>query len=155
MSDANKNKDDDLPGDRFGKWWKRNPRFAAIVVAISSASAVLAGAVTIVGNIKTVRDWLVPPLPKTFYTNTGKIARGWVEIDNAGSRFVFLEQRHDKEYLYLVDNSRNRPGERSNPLMLRVPVKGGTVYWSYANPAQWTELFQASIEPPKQIPSDE
>ncbi|MFM0136847.1 hypothetical protein [Caballeronia grimmiae] len=145
----------ELPGDRFPNWWKENPWLAALIVALTSGAAVLTGATTAVTNLKSLRDWLAPPLPKTFYTTSGIIARGWVEINKSGERNVFIEQRHDKDFLYLVDDSRPDGGDKSKPLVLRVPLKGGMVEWTTANPAEWHPLYESSTSKPKQPGEDD
>ncbi|WP_310630809.1 hypothetical protein [Paraburkholderia sp.] len=155
MAASAKKKDDKLPGDVIENWWKRNPTIAFMVVAIGSSSATLAGVSAAIGNIKAIREWLVPPLPKTFYTTSGKITRSWVEINDSGERNVFVEQRRDKDYLYLIDRSRLRNGDKNRPLMLRVPIAGGTAMWADANPQVWTALYDVTAKEPTQKPDDE
>lgn len=71
-----------------------------------------------------------------------KIANEWTEHSLAHPEVVlhFQELRKDSDYIYLVDRSRTKDGTPDNPLLLRLPIKGGTAQWSWSNPAIWIDL---------------
>lgn len=65
----------------------------------------------------------------------------WVEFsgDSNNSYYTFCEDHVDDKFIYLYD--RNRVFERGTVLHLRIPLKGGTVEWSYENPMSWIALY--------------
>lgn len=86
-----------------------------------------------------------PPIPSEFKTPTGafkKQGSHWVEFPPYASNrfFSFEETGTDGSYVYLVDRSRSKPGEANNPMMMRLPVRGGNAQWSYQNPVVWSDV---------------
>ena len=74
---------------------------------------------------------------------------GWIEHSTANPEVLmrFVELRHDSTYIYLVDHSRVKDNDASNPIMLRLPVGGGTAQWSWSNPLSWNDLTVVTPEP--------
>jgi hypothetical protein len=66
----------------------------------------------------------------------------WVEYPpyGPGQHSIFQEQTRDASYIYLVDPSRQKPGDSNNAMLVRLPLNGGTAQWSYQNPLQWTDF---------------
>lgn len=64
----------------------------------------------------------------------------WIEEPpySPGQNFTFTELGHDGGYVYLVDRSRQKPGEANNPMIVRLPLQGGSAEWSYQNPLTWS-----------------
>jgi len=53
--------------------------------------------------------------------------------------FTFKEFWLDKEYIYLCDETRlQKPG---HPMLLRIPISGGTAQWTFPNPIQWEDCL--------------
>jgi DNA-binding winged helix-turn-helix (wHTH) protein len=76
-------------------------------------------------------------------------ANGWFERQADGTwkefpeyapgwHFTFQEMTWDDEYLYLSDPSRKLDPGR--PMILRLPIGGGTAQWSYPNPLDWSDF---------------
>ena len=51
---------------------------------------------------------------------------------------IFEEMTRDHEYIYLKDTKRRRDPGR--PMLLRIPITGGTAQWSYPNPLKWSDF---------------
>ncbi|MEK7153976.1 MAG: hypothetical protein AAB792_00255 [Patescibacteria group bacterium] len=66
--------------------------------------------------------------------------REWKEypVYKKGKHHVFEEMTRDKEYIYLKDLKRRRDPGR--PMLLRLPINGGTAQWSYPNPLKWEDF---------------
>lgn len=62
----------------------------------------------------------------------------WTEVNEAEYRFV--ETHRDRNYIILL-NITPRVG---NPptMILRIPVCGGTLQWTYQNPQRWIDLYE-------------
>jgi len=56
------------------------------------------------------------------------------------------EFRKDRTYIYLYDSSRSKSNDATDPLLMRIPVAGGQVECSYANPIQWVPVFRVCRE---------
>lgn len=54
---------------------------------------------------------------------------------------TFKELNRDKDYIYLVDYSRQKPDSQNNFFHLRIPIAGGVVRWSWENPMYWIDLY--------------
>ncbi len=61
-------------------------------------------------------------------------------------RSVLQEFRKDREYIYLYDSSRSKLNDATDPLLVRIPVVGGQVDCSFANPIQWVPVFRVCAE---------
>lgn len=89
---------------------------------------------------------LIKPHLPAVYRGPGGVwemtADGWVEhsTSHPGTPFMFEELEHDAQYLYLVDRSRLRKNDPDNPILVRLPIKGGTAQWSWSNPLAWNDL---------------
>jgi hypothetical protein len=87
-----------------------------------------------------------PSVPSTIYRSPNgyweKGAEGWGEHSLAHPEIVlhFVELQRNADYIYLVDHSRVKDDNPDNPLLVRIPVKGGTVQWSWSNPVIWIDL---------------
>lgn len=66
----------------------------------------------------------------------------WIEYPPyaPGNYFTFNELRRDDSFVYLVDLSRTKPGDRNNAMIVRLPIHGGMAQWSYQNPIVWSEF---------------
>lgn len=75
-----------------------------------------------------------------------KVGDRWVEYPEyaPGRNFMFHERSRDDRYIYLEDPSRPRDGDTKYPMLVRLPIHGGAVQWSYEESA-WADLFL--IEP--------
>jgi hypothetical protein len=85
------------------------------------------------------------PVPAAFDKPQGRFARRgrfWIETPEfaPGHNFTFAELGHDANFVYLVDRSRQKPGETNNPMIIRLPLGGGTAQWSYQNPLIWSDF---------------
>jgi hypothetical protein len=74
----------------------------------------------------------------------------WVESTNGKStRFIFDQVDQDKEFVYLRDPSRvknfgtdSQPRyDPKDPMVVRIPIKGGLARWKYKDDTKWTDLF--------------
>jgi hypothetical protein len=71
----------------------------------------------------------------------------WIEhTEGRPERFVFQELDRVDGYVYLYDSSRLLNNDPTDPIQIRIPIKGGQVQWSYANPVNWTDLFEVKPE---------
>jgi hypothetical protein len=88
---------------------------------------------------------LVYRAPGNHWEHTGS---SWKESSNSRPDVVnvFRQFRIDDEYIYLVDPLRVRDGDQDNPLLVRIPLRGGTAQWSYSNPQEWTDLYVVQPE---------
>ena len=77
--------------------------------------------------------------PSGYFLKEGKI---WTEFPSyaPGRHFRFEDAGTDKEYIYMADNSRTKPGEPNNGMLVRLPIQGGSAQWSYQNPMIWSEF---------------
>lgn len=94
---------------------------------------------------KKSSDASKPVVPTRFNKPSGyflKQGKFWTEFPPyaPGSNFRFAETVTDKDYVYLVDNSRTKPGNPDNGMIIRLPLQGGSAQWSYQNPLTWTDL---------------
>lgn len=86
-----------------------------------------------------------PAIPTEFKKPAGyfkKQGSRWVEYPPYAPNqfFTFDETGTDGSYIYLVDRSRTKPGDGNNPMMMRLPVRGGSAQWSYQNPVNWIDF---------------
>jgi hypothetical protein len=108
----------------------------------SSAAVPSLKAETVARNCTDVR----PPTVAAVYRGPGgyweKIGNEWSEHSFAHPEAVlhFEPLRQDSDYLYLVDRSRLKDDSPSNPILLRLPIRGGTAQWSWSNPMIWVDL---------------
>ncbi len=79
----------------------------------------------------------------------------WVEYPPyaEGQHNTFEEIARDNEYIYLKDARRTKAGEPGNHMLVRIPINGGEVQWSYENPIVWTSFSVARPEVEKPEPS--
>src|SRR5215469_13812865 len=68
-------------------------------------------------------------IPSTPGSNSGTCREGELTI-----HFVLQVFRKDRQYIYLYDHSRAKGNDPTDPLLVRIPVRGGTAQSSYANP---------------------
>jgi hypothetical protein len=54
-------------------------------------------------------------------------------------RFLLQEFYTDRTYIYLYDSSRPLSNDPTDPLLWRIPVEGGRLADSYANPIDWVD----------------
>lgn len=86
------------------------------------------------------------PTPGTHYESSTshfeKRSGSWIEQQKGAILPLahFRELYVNTQYIYLVDDSRIKDGEKGNALNVRIPINGGMVQWSWENPVQWTDL---------------
>jgi hypothetical protein len=75
-----------------------------------------------------------------------KHGQTWIEEPPyaPGKHFQFREFTIDKDYVYLVDESRRN--KDNSPMLLRFPIHGGFLQWSFQNPTTWTNLYLVKPE---------
>jgi pimeloyl-ACP methyl ester carboxylesterase len=75
-----------------------------------------------------------------------KEGRQWIEYPpyEPGSHFTFDETSRDNDYIYLTDPTRTKPNEAKEPMLVRLPIKGGMSHWSYSNPVIWNDFTVAA-----------
>ena len=91
-------------------------------------------------------------VPTSFDKSNGQFVKKgqfWIETPPyaPGQNFAFTELSHDKDYLYLVDRSRAAPGTADDPMVVRLPIKGGWAQWTYQSPPVWKDFI--IVEPSK------
>ncbi len=77
--------------------------------------------------------------PTGYFKKQGSL---WLEYPPyaPNSYFTFQDKGSDGTYVYLVDPSRSKPGDPSNGMIMRLPIKGGSAQWSYQNPVSWIDF---------------
>jgi hypothetical protein len=120
--------------------------FSGSITTLGAFSDSLSNIFTILGDLADrVQFWSVARQ----YVRPGggefvRLSHGyWIETTKAQPRrFVLQEFRKDRDYLYLYDSYRAKDNDPTNPLLVRIPVRGGIAQRSYANPIVWTDPFQ-------------
>ena len=71
-----------------------------------------------------------------------KVGDIWVEQrNNATAPFAtYIEERRDKEFIYLVDANRIHEGKKRK-LHIRIPVSGGMGQYAWDSPTAWENLL--------------
>lgn len=124
-------------------WVRRNPAYGLIAV-MAPVVAVIAGVPKAWDAVAQIFD-----IPKcftysdTYYYYNGhfkQIDTGWIEYQPS-AKINFVEFQRDKEYIILV-NRTPRVDPRSDSMLVRLPVCGGTAQWTYENPERWVDLYQ-------------
>ena len=89
-----------------------------------------------------------PPIavPTSFDKPNGqfrRFGRFWIETPEyaPSQNFTFTELGHDRDYVYLVDRSRPAPGTADDPMIVRLPIRGGWAQWTYKSPADWKNFI--------------
>jgi transcriptional regulator with XRE-family HTH domain len=59
---------------------------------------------------------------------------------------TFKEHGRDDDYIYLVDQSRVKSGDINAPMMVRLPLRGGSGQWSFPNPIEWKDFTVAFLQ---------
>lgn len=93
--------------------------------------------------------------PRIFRTKSGDASWEeepdgvWVEqaSEHPGVPWIWRELKRKDDYIYLIDRSRLKDSNPNNPMLLRLPVKGGVVQWSWSEPEQWVDLKVVTAEP--------
>ena len=74
----------------------------------------------------------------------------WYEFHDDGKNVnTFDELMVDHEYLTLVDRSRRNKGK--HPMLVRVPLQGGIMDWSWQNPIRWNPMYIMTTKDPRCI----
>jgi hypothetical protein len=137
----------------LGSLRKGPPIVAAIVAAVIGLSTFTTAVSTILKTLADLSDRVrILSVAKRYVRPGGgefvRLSQGyWIEhTESQTVRFVFQELAKTDGYVYLYDSSRLLANDRTNPLQVRIPIKGGMAQWSYANPVQWTDLFEVRPE---------
>lgn len=91
-------------------------------------------------------------LPKAFSRPGGgrfvKEGAEWVEYPPyaPGKHFRFKELRADRKFIYLADETRYKDKDKNNVMLMRVPLTGGMMQWSFSNPLVWSDTYLVSPE---------
>jgi hypothetical protein len=85
--------------------------------------------------------------PQGKFIKTGQV---WIETPAyaPGQYFTFNEIKHDTDYVYLVDPSRLAPGTNNDPMVIRLPLRGGSAQWSYQSSNNWKNF--TNVQPADQ-----
>jgi hypothetical protein len=134
------------------QWLKRLKNNKPIAIFIFVSMLFLAF-VQFFDGLTKVRLWLRPSPPVLIYRHSSGYFESagdgrWVEhISAAPNSLVwFTESSRDSRFLNLTDRGRLKDGDEKNPLLLRIPIKGGAAQWSWTIPLSWTDLYVVAPE---------
>jgi hypothetical protein len=126
----------------FIRWLKANPLITLLGI-VATLFGVLKGAppawnatTQMIGSPNCLTYGNLYHYPTGFFQRT---EINWTEHGDDGAIMKFRELHRDREYIVLL-NLTQRAG-RNSPMILRIPVCGGTMQWSYENPQQWIDLY--------------
>jgi hypothetical protein len=127
--------------ERAISWVKRNPIYI-IGAALVPIFGALAGAPKAWDAISTVLN--VPTCltySDVYYYYNGhfkRVGQKWIEFQPT-VKYNFDEIFHDRDYIVLLDKT-PRDIPRWQSLLVRLPVCGRTVQFTFENPERWTDL---------------
>jgi hypothetical protein len=128
----------------FSRWLKANP-IVTLLGILATMFGVVKGAPpawSAVTEILGIPHCLT--YSSVYHHSAGRFEKSsgdtWIEQGQKDDVYNFTETHRDRNYI-ILRNTTPRVG-RNATMILRIPVCGGPMQWTYQNPQQWVDLYE-------------